>query len=61
MPAFLEAGSLFSASLFEENVVNLFLDYIGSRSCFQPRFMDSGVNLSWLYRAKILFSASLYG
>jgi hypothetical protein len=60
MPAFLEAGSLFSASLFEENVVNL-LDDIGSRSCFQPRFMDSGVNLSWLYRAKILFSASLYG
>ena len=44
MPAFLEAGSLFSASLFEENVVNL-LDYIGPRSCFQPRFMASGVNL----------------
>ena len=30
--------------IFEENVVNL-LDYIGPRSCFQPRFMASGVNL----------------
>ena len=64
-----EVSSLFSASLFEENVVNL-LDVMGSSSCFQPRFLittslsfhykENGVNLPLILRKGARFQPRFF-